>query len=296
VEVTQFLAEHARHLDAIEAYLLAGSELFWERNLDAGYAEPHPDFRGHLYLQGVLLARSIEEGRHGHSAEADKSLEASWVLNQSLASRHELISQLVVLSIAAAENGALRLLPSSSIRWTERLLAQNFSEALLGAFQAEAFLLTHAVEGVRGMSPFNLVTTKLSMAEYSQRVRMTAELFHDHDDPCSIDFQAVSRANEEAVPRLLARSGITDLPRVWGGVTAIRLDGEFTRLVIEARRNSGDTVHAHARPVVSAVCKSVSWIRTSSNDGRVTIAARPQRLRDEVSTRDWTFSFSPTSN
>ena len=73
----------------------------------------------------------------------------------------------------------------------------------------------------------------------------------------------------------------------------IRLDGELTRLVIKARLDSGHIVHAHASSVASTVCKGVSWVRTSSWVGKVTIAANPARpLRDE-SKREWAFSFRP---
>jgi hypothetical protein len=290
-DVTQFLGEQVRGIDAIEAHLLGGSELSWECDLGAGFGQPHPDFVGHRYLQGVLLARAIDAGRHGHLAEADKSLEASWILNRSLVGRHELISQLTAVSIAAAENGVLRALPVPPVRWADRVLAQDFPAGFLRAFQAEAFLYTHfqAVEGMSGVPAFN----ELRMAEYSDRVRITTELLRDRDDPCSLDLQAVSRAAEDALPHQnWARTAIGTLPPAWGSVTLIRLDGEFTRLVIEARRDSGGIAHAHTSPVASTVCKSVSWIRISSGDRRVTIAAKPRPLRHK-SRRDWTFSFGP---
>ena len=291
-DVTQFLGEHARRIDAIEDHLLGGSELSWERDLEAGFAEPHPDLIGHRYLQHILLARALEEARQGHSAEVDRSLDASWNLNRSLVGRHELISQLVALSIAATENGILRALPVPPVQWADRVQAQDFPAAFLRALQAEAFLYTNSesVKDFRGVPAFN----RLKMADYSEQVRMTTELLRDRDDQCSLDLQAVSRAAEDALPRSNgARTSITSFPRSWGAVTLIRLDGELTRLVMEARRDSGEITQAHSSPVASTVCKSVSWIRTSSADGRVTIAAEPARpLRDE-SKREWTFSFRP---
>jgi hypothetical protein len=62
-------------------------------------------------------------------------------------------------------------------------------------------------------------------------------------------------------------------------------------MVIEARRDSRDNVPAHSSLMASTVCKGVSWIRSSSQDGRVTVAAKPARpLRDE-SKREWAFNF-----
>jgi hypothetical protein len=148
--------------------------------------------------------------------------------------------------------------------------------------------------------PLNLVALpylKLSAAGYSESVRMTTEVVRDRDDPCFLDPQAVSQAAEDALPRWnrLARMSIPIVPRVWREVTEFRLDGELTRLVIEARRDPGDIVHAHSLTMASTVCKGVGWIRSSSPDGRVTIAARPTRpMRDDVSKRQWTFSFRPT--
>jgi hypothetical protein len=92
----------------------------------------------------------------------------------------------------------------------------------------------------------------------------------------------------------MARAWLSSLLRTWGSVTEIRLDGELTRLVIEARLDSGDA-HAHASPVASTVCTGVSWIWTSSRDGRMTIATKPARPLRDQSRRDWTFSFRTTS-
>ena len=206
--------------------------------------------------------------------------------------RYDLLSQLIALSIAAAENGVLRALSVPPARWADRVLAQDLPSAFLRAFQAEAFLYTHsqAVKGVRGVPAFN----QLNMAGYSERVRMTTELLRDSVDPCTLDLQAVIQAAEDAAPRWnsVARTSISSVPRAWNNLTMMRLDGELTRMVIEARRDSGGIAHAHTLPVASTVCKSVSWIRTSSGDGRVTIAAKPRPLPDK-SGRDWTFSFGP---
>ena len=290
--VTQFLGEHARRIDAIVDLLLDGSELSWERDLKAGFVEPHPDLLGHIYLQHILLARALEEARQGHSAEADRSLEASWKLNRSLIGRHELISQLAVESIAGSENGVLRVLAVPSVRWADRVQAQDLPAALLRAFQAEAFLYTHSqsLKDFRGVPAFN----QLNMAAYSEQVRLTTELLRDRDDSCSLDLQAVSRAAEDALPRSnAARTSIASVFRSWGAVTGIRLDGELTRLVMEARRDSAERPRAPL-PVPSTVCKSVTWIRTTAADGTVTITAKPvQPLTD--SRRDWTFRFRTRS-
>jgi len=182
---------------------------------------------------------------------------------RSLISRHELISQLAVESIAGAENGILRVLAVPSVRWADRVQAQDLPAALLRAFQAEAFLYTHSqsVKDFRGASAFN----QLNMAAYSEQVRLTTELLRDRDDSCSLDLQAVSRAAEDALPRSNgARTSIASVFRSWGAVTGIRLDGELTRLVMEARRDSGERPRAPL-PVASTVCKSVTWIPPISN-------------------------------
>src|SRR5206468_10270453 len=139
-----------------EAHLLGGSELSWERDIEGGFVEPHPDFLGHRYLQHILLARALEEARQGHSEEADRSLESSWELNRSLIRRHELLSQLTAQLIAGTENGVLRMLAGPSIRWTARIQAQDFQAALLRAFQAEAFVYTQSqsVKDFKGVSAF----------------------------------------------------------------------------------------------------------------------------------------------
>jgi hypothetical protein len=210
----------------------------------------------------------------------------------------DLRAQLIAIGIAAAENGILRILPAPPARWADRVLAQDLPAAFLRAFQAEAFLYTHAdatrLRNIRPQ-PYNLALSlvaapysKLSIAEYSERVRMATARLRDNDDPCSLDLAAVF---EDALPQWnwLARTAIAGLPRAWGGMTTVRLDGEFTRLVIKARADSRGILHARASAVASTVCKSVSWILTSSGDGRVTVAANPTRpVRDDGGRRPWT--------
>jgi len=180
--------------------------------------------------------------------------------------------------IALSENGALRVLPAPPVQWIDRVPAQDLRAAFLRTFQAEAFFYTHsqAVEGFGRIPNFN----NLSMTRYSERVLRTTQMLSDRDDSCSLDSS-------------LGLTEMTLLRRAWVGMTMTRLDGELTRLVMETRRHAGDI--AHALPVASAVCKDVSWIRSSSRDGRITISAEPDRLKPEVSGRRWTFSFRTTS-
>jgi hypothetical protein len=171
-------------------------------------------------------------------------------------------------------------LPAPPTRWADRLLAQNLRAPFLRAFQAEAFLHTHShvVEVIRRAPGFN----DLSGARYSERVLRTAEMLRDRTDPCSIDSS-------------LGLTAMATLRRAWVAMTMTRFDGEFTRLVMEARRDSRDLAHANASPVASTVCNGVKWRRTNSGDGSMTIAATPARFRDDVSKRVWTFTFRTTS-
>jgi hypothetical protein len=295
-DMKRFLAERARQIEAIESHLLAGSELEWERDLKAGFDQPTPGRLGHQYLQYVLLARALEESRQGNSVEADRSLEASWILNQSLVRRPELISQLAALFVAGAQDGVVRALPMPPVRWADRVTAKDLPRAFLRAFQAEAFLYTFSqgVKDVRGVQALN----PLKMAGTSELLRMTTELLRDSDDPCTLDFPAITQAAEEAVPRWnsVARRAVSGIPRAWVGLASIRMVGELTRLVIEARRDPGDFARAHGSSMVSTICKSVSWVRTSAADGTATIAAKPARpFRDETR-REWRFSFRPGQN
>jgi len=283
-EVTKFLTEHAKRVDAIEALLLEGSEVVWDQDISAGFGSPLPRLNSHRNLQNVLLARALEEGRRGHLAEASKSLEASWVLNRSLVGRPELISQLVAMAIAWSQNGVLRALPDSPTSWGERVVARDLPSACLRAFQTEAYFMG------RTLGPFSTPYTRLCVAGYSDQVRLTAAHLRD-SDPCSLDFTAIGRASVEALPKwnFIGRLGMPSLPPAWGSVASARLDGELTRLVMDAQRHPDDP--SNSVPVPSRVCTGVSWTRMANTDGTRTVAAQPaQPFRDTRFKRDWTFT------
>src|ERR1700682_4586647 len=136
----RYMTEHAAELTAIEALLLRETEVRWETDPKAGQDGPRPNYVGLMRLQRLLIARSLNEARREDFESAERLLEASWRLNDSLATRPELISQIIVLVAAKLQAGALRKIDTPAYGWSQRLRGGVLFAGYLAAFQNEFWL------------------------------------------------------------------------------------------------------------------------------------------------------------
>ena len=153
-----YLAEHGATLDAIVAVALGRREIAWDIDVTAGVYAPTPNVLGQVRLQLVLAARALDEARRPASDAALRTVEAMWILVQSLASRPEMVSQILVQNAARLVVGLLRKVDSPASLWVDRFRGRAFFESFLAALQNDAWhLASHAeeLEAVRGMTRVN---------------------------------------------------------------------------------------------------------------------------------------------
>jgi hypothetical protein len=138
--------EVATLLDKRRAALTAFEELFasappprwgWDPVVTAGERR-EPNLLGHIQLQRLLIADALASAAGGKGPAASRALEASWKLNEGLASRPDVISQIMAIAVARYEAGALRRIDASAGDWTPRLTAMGSRARLV-----EAILLDH---------------------------------------------------------------------------------------------------------------------------------------------------------
>ncbi len=136
--LVRFLAEHPGALDEIRSLLLR-SEPRWEMDVTVGLRGPMPNVLGHMRLQRLLMARALLEARDGLADDAVGTLEASWRLNEELASHPELISHLIVLAVARLQAGVLRKVDSPAWGWSDRMRDRKLFAGYTAALENECW-------------------------------------------------------------------------------------------------------------------------------------------------------------
>lgn len=269
--VERFLADHEGELEAIESLLLREGSLQWGMDVTPKADTHLPNVLGHLRLQRLLVARALLEMRQGETDAADRTLEASWRLNEVLSGRPELITHLIVVAVAKYQVGALRKLVAPAAGWADRLRSQRLLLGYLAAFQNEFWFVWDAddltgEEGAWGR-------TLRGMAEELQA-----------RDPCSWTPKMLEQAWERAFD---AQYATDDPDRGWLGTIALNLtniiarwgrylvDAELTGLVLDARTERAAS-REKAWPgklfkLGAGICQE-SWTYRASVKGTVTIA------------------------
>ncbi len=133
-EVATLLGRHRAALTTFEELFASAPppRWGWDSAVTAGERR-EPNLLGHIQLQRLLVADALASAASGKGAAASRALEASWKLNEGLASRPEAISQIMAIAVARYEAGALRKIDASAEDWTPRLAAMGARANLVDA-------------------------------------------------------------------------------------------------------------------------------------------------------------------
>ena len=129
-----FLAAHGEDLRAIEEELLEAEPPRWDYDTgSASYVRSQaiPDTSALIALQRVLLARALAAQAVGDGASAERSLEASWKLNQELRRIPDSLCQIVARGAASWQLGAIRKIPVDAKAWRGRLSEHDYKRSQL---------------------------------------------------------------------------------------------------------------------------------------------------------------------
>ncbi len=138
-EVVAVLDGRRAPLTAFEEFLATAPPPRWPWDPATAYDERRvPNLLGHIRLQRFLIADALASAIRGDGAAAGRAVEASWKLNEGLASRPEVVSRILATAIARYEAGALRKVNAGQETWTPRLAAMGSRARLV-----EAVLLDH---------------------------------------------------------------------------------------------------------------------------------------------------------
>lgn len=116
----------------------------WGFDPDAQYDyQQHPELLFVAQLNRFLLAAALIEERAERHDQAADLLEASWSLYRSIASRPELIYQLIAASVAKAQAGALRKMSEPRFDWVDRMSGDDPRKSMMEAWQSDKPLAVH---------------------------------------------------------------------------------------------------------------------------------------------------------
>ncbi len=260
----------------------------WLEEIGRGYEAPIPNLLGHIQLQRILLASSLRLEARGDARGAEKSLDASWTLNESLTSRPELISQLIAIAVGRMQAGVLRKVPVDPTRWVPRLAACEPRRGILEAFTGEAWVMRYAV--LRGAMPGpdgGPRSRRVRALEFLSRPRLKIEVasaltvFRE----CFLDWENAPVSGGTAKARNGASGGGGPFGRVLSELmipnfetTLLRADRlavdlELTRKALELRaaRRTGREWPPGVPGIEASVVKDARWIYARTPDGRATI-------------------------
>ncbi|HMF10516.1 MAG TPA: hypothetical protein VKJ00_15360, partial [Thermoanaerobaculia bacterium] len=133
-QAAAFLATHADDLRTIENELLADDPPRWDFDADTpSYVrqQPIPDTSALIALQRVLLGKSLAEYANGDQSAAERSLEASWKLNQELRCMPDSLCQILARGAASWQLGVIRKISVDASVWRARLSEHDYKGSQL---------------------------------------------------------------------------------------------------------------------------------------------------------------------
>lgn len=302
--VQDFLKEHDAELQSVEALLLNHPVPAWTVDLSQfTHNEAQPDFFPLARLQRLLLARSILHqqvlSRHssGHDEgqqpkvlkqeivdASDRSLEAAWVLPQSLKARPDLLSQIFASIMAQQQIGLLRHFKVVDTSWNGRLVLDD-QMLILDALHFDSWLeyrrlrqLTAsrtsdspwAALGQWAQNPLDRQYLRLSQTDWVQsRLRSYQQL---PETVCEAQPEQFKLASSWW--NVFGKAGAPQLSKEWAKAGDRRLAAELTQKVLQAKELAAEQGQwpEQLPNLQSQVCPGVTWVYERRTDGGIDIA------------------------
>ncbi len=141
-ELTAYLDTYSSLINKAKRQILQSDSPQWEMMLETMFNPhyPSPGFFNIRYLQKLILLSAVAHHERGQTAQMLLDMEASWRLNQAIAQRPDLVSQLLSSIILMQQASLLRHFESVPAHWQTRLASQSPQQAILTGLQFESWL------------------------------------------------------------------------------------------------------------------------------------------------------------
>jgi hypothetical protein len=285
-ELADWLVAHDEDLAAVRQALLIDEVPRWREHVDELYNAPIPNLIGQLALHRLLLAHALAAAASGDPETAAADLEASWMLNGSVADSPILINQLITLSAARIQVGVARHVDPLPPEWSERLQSVDRRSGLLEslAFEGRFWIqedetrtaLPDEVETPWYLRAIGAAYWRYCLADWSERWHTLILEMEDDRHPCRPTPDEVGRSFYDSIPtwnvpgRIISPNVINTLDKV----RRFELDLELTLKVLQLRaaRDADGAWPPSVDGIENSHCPDGRWIYSVADDGGISIA------------------------
>lgn len=269
--VSVFLDEFREDIDRLREELLSPEKPVWATDLSRHFTSPIPNLLGHVDLNIVLLADSLDALSRGDAAHAGRSLEAAWELAQLLDEVPIMISRLVRMNMVRSQVQVVRLAPWLQ-HWAPRLGAQDLRTSIAEALMYEGWAWPQwkfepgEDDGV--MARMKLAVTgsmmRLGASDASERWRRTMIKLGELPSWCQPTLDRLAVRLDMPMPwwNVYGKMLAFDIEQAVRRVEHVQLQVELTRLVLETaaiRAETGDWPVGSDPWLRSRACPGDTW-------------------------------------
>jgi hypothetical protein len=267
----EYLEKNNRNIETVIAFLSRNDAPSWERDASLGPEAPIPNLLGQIQLQKLLVAYALEQDRLGNDAMAERSLDAAWMLSESLRDRPEVISQLTAVSEARMQVGLARRISVDPVLWRTRFTEHDYRASLLQALEVES------IGSLRRLSFGSSISDRASRADFLDvsrtfLVSMRDSQVSDRRIPDVAPFDIVN--DPKSAGGVLAAIALPNLTNTLRRVDRLIIDTELTDRILQARSLKSSL--GHWPPEIpggnTSRMEGERWIYSVRPDGRMTIA------------------------
>jgi hypothetical protein len=282
------LQERSKSLAMLEESLLAGPRPEW--GFDVNHPEAGRDSRGwwnYMQLQKALIARALLATSETRQAAGARTLEASWILDEAVRKRPDVMAVFLGIGVSRLQVGALRKVDVEEMVWRQPLEALKPRGAMVDAF---ALSQLSTLKRRRGGSSESLGMTetngapsriaaliarpwnRLAEADYSEAV--CTELARLRDAPLSDTPSAVPPLGRTHTVRALIAMANPNTRNSFLRGDRLVVDAELTSKVLEAKRlrkANGGRWPVEIPGIETSALRNARWIYTVTPDGHASI-------------------------
>jgi hypothetical protein len=246
-----------------------------------------------IALQRVLLGKSLAEYADGDEAAAERSLEASWKLNQELRRIPDSLCQIVARGAASWQLGVIRKIPVDAAAWRARLSEHDYKRSQL---DAELFHSWPSAEKFHAFEDLNRESERgswkrlrdsflqpLQTLVWSQVTEGTRkDLLEIREAPVVRDLPE-RRPKWYSASDILLSISLSGIHSMFRRVDEYLLDTELTEKVLRARElrgQSGNRWPISIPGMDETRVPGARWLCSVSPDGVLTLQLNQQPYKD----------------
>lgn len=274
----KFFATNENSLNEIVEFVLHNQAPSWEIDLTKDILDPIPNLLGQMNLQYLLNLRASLLFQQSRITDAQKTLEASWKINQQLLQRPELITYLIALAVSKIQAGNLRQIPVEYAQWHSRLIDSKIQNQFWIVMEFEVWTMVKRAKEGDLLNQKNKKRTLANdiLAPYLRNMTLNyAEVM--------LKFLSDLKTREPCYPKKVLEDynetkklfpkwdrvgpvAFTDPAGAWNRQAALQLDLELTDKILQIKdelktKNSFENI----RTLNSEICHGLTWNYVSEN-------------------------------